>query len=61
MARLPVGRAERFRPPRRVPDGIERAFLVEKLRAGLDGQLVLLRAPAGYGKTELLAGAFHGL
>lgn len=61
MAKIPVGRAERFRPPRKVPDGIERPFLAERLRGGLEGQVVLLQAPAGYGKTELLASVFHSL
>ena len=38
---------------------LDRASLVERVRLGLDGQVVVLRAPTGFGKTELMA-AVHG-
>ncbi|MEF2070332.1 LuxR C-terminal-related transcriptional regulator [Consotaella aegiceratis] len=55
MAKTSTGLAERLRPPRRVPGGWDRPFLQEKLLMGLEGQLVLVSGPAGYGKTELMA------
>lgn len=47
-------------PPWR-PDGVARARLVERLNEGLDRhrKLALLSAPAGYGKTTLLAEWIH--
>ncbi|WP_281433635.1 LuxR C-terminal-related transcriptional regulator [Jiella flava] len=55
MARIPVALAQRLRPPRRPALGIDRPYLVGKVLVALDGQVVLLEAPAGFGKTELLA------
>jgi LuxR family maltose regulon positive regulatory protein len=41
-----------FRPP--LPDGyIPRARLCERLAAGLEGRLLLISAPAGFGKSSL--------
>jgi LuxR family maltose regulon positive regulatory protein len=40
-------------PPR--PDRVERSRLVERLTAALDRKLTLVSAPAGFGKTTLLA------
>jgi LuxR family maltose regulon positive regulatory protein len=40
-------------PPR--PDRVERSRLVERLTAALDRRLTLVSAPAGFGKTTLLA------
>lgn len=34
---------------------------MDAVRAGLDGQVVLIRAPTGYGKTELLSSVFEAL
>src|SRR3954471_6895960 len=42
-----------LRPPR--PGSVERPRLVRRLRAGADAAVVALVAPAGYGKTTLLA------
>jgi len=44
----------------RVPPGIvERASLIERVRVGLSCPLTLVSAPAGYGKTTLLAALIH--
>ncbi len=40
-------------PPAR-PNLVPRSRLVQRLNAGLDGPLILIAAPAGYGKTTLL-------
>src|SRR4051812_33904345 len=42
-----------LRPPR--PGSVERPALVRRLRAAADAAVVALVAPAGYGKTTLLA------
>ncbi len=42
--------------PRLRPDLVSRPHLIERLRAGLHCPLTLVSAPAGYGKTTLLAG-----
>lgn len=47
-------RAKLFAPPPR-PDSVPRPQLVARLDAGLRGKLTLLAAPAGFGKTTLLA------
>ncbi len=47
--------ARRFASPRRLGDTIARPFLVDRIRQGLAGQIVVLLAPPGFGKTELLA------
>ena len=41
-----------FRPP--LPDGhVPRARLCQRLQAGLAGRLLLVNAPAGFGKSSL--------
>lgn len=47
--------AAKFDPPVWIGDQIRRAPLLERLRAALDNRLTLIHAPAGYGKTSLLA------
>ena len=53
----PTGPVRRLRllRPRPAPDAVPRPRLLERLRRGLDGALVLLSAPAGAGKTTLLS------
>ncbi len=46
-------------PPVR-PKFVSRPRLVEQLNAGLHRRLTLISAPAGFGKTTLLAGWIHG-
>jgi LuxR family maltose regulon positive regulatory protein len=46
-------------PPR--PNLVARPRLIEALQAGLRGKLTLLSAPAGFGKTTLLAAWLHQL
>ncbi|MDH4652441.1 LuxR C-terminal-related transcriptional regulator [Pseudomonas sp. JS3066] len=49
---VPVADARFFRPPR--PAGhVPRPRLCERLAAGLDGRLLMLSAPAGFGKSSL--------
>ena len=43
-----------FVPPSRA-DLVPRARLIEKLNAGLDRKLILICAPAGFGKTTLVS------
>jgi ATP/maltotriose-dependent transcriptional regulator MalT/two-component SAPR family response regulator len=45
--------------PRRRPDTVRRARLLDMLRRGRGGELVALRAPAGFGKTTLLVDLAH--
>src|SRR3989304_9968910 len=45
--------------PRRRRDAIRRARLLNALRHGEGGQLVVVRAPAGFGKTTLLVDLAH--
>lgn len=49
------------RPPRALPRTLRRLALVERLTKALNGQLVLIRAPAGYGKTDLMAAVYERL
>ncbi|MBU1329500.1 MAG: LuxR C-terminal-related transcriptional regulator [Gammaproteobacteria bacterium] len=54
MYSSPAGRAETpfFRPP--LPSGyVPRPRLCERLQTGLDGRLLLISAPAGFGKSSL--------
>jgi len=43
-----------FLPPAR-PNSVPRPRLIERLKAGLNGALTLISAPAGYGKTTLMS------
>src|SRR3954447_24351827 len=43
------------RPPRVRPDCLVRERLLHQLDAGVDSALTLVTAPAGFGKTTLLA------
>lgn len=45
-------------PPRNLLSRMHRPDLVRRVLDGLEGQLVLVRAPAGFGKTETLAAAY---
>jgi LuxR family maltose regulon positive regulatory protein len=45
----------KLRPPARRPGTIPRRALVDRLRAGRRTRVVVVEAPAGYGKTSLLA------
>lgn len=45
----------RFRPPLQRVEIIQRSALLDQLDAAAAGRMILLRAPAGYGKTTLLA------
>src|SRR5262245_8887361 len=56
-AELPAAQrvAPRFRPPRVRAGLIERPDLLERLREGRERRLTLVCAPAGYGKTTLIA------
>ena len=45
----------KLRPPRLGPDRLERPRLLDLLDRRLQGQCILVCAPAGYGKTTLLA------
>jgi LuxR family maltose regulon positive regulatory protein len=50
----PLLTAKLYIPPVR-PDMVPRPDLIKRLNAGLRGKLTLVSAPAGYGKTTLLA------
>ena len=45
--------------PRLKADIVERASLINRIKAGLNCPLTLVSAPAGYGKTTLLAALIH--
>ena len=45
--------------PRLRPFLVPRPHLIEKLNVGLDGKLTLISAPAGFGKTTLIAEWIH--
>jgi len=51
----------RFGPPRMLFSGIERPYLLSKLASGLARQIVVLRAPPGFGKTALMKAAYERL
>lgn len=46
-------------PPRNALKLLARTELENRFAAGLEGQVVLIQAPAGYGKTELMAKLFR--
>lgn len=56
-----TGEAVRLRPPRTLIRPLRRSYLLERFSACLERQLVLIRAPAGYGKTMLMATAYRSL
>lgn len=56
-----TGPGLRFSPPRMLFSGIERPYLLSKLAAGLSRQIVVLRAPPGFGKTALMKAAYERL
>lgn len=51
----------RLRPPRGLAGALERGELLERIREGLNGQLLIIQAPPGFGKTELMLAAFQRL
>jgi LuxR family maltose regulon positive regulatory protein len=52
---MPLVRTK-LQPPEALPFLLARPRLHERLRLALHRRLVLIAAPAGYGKTSLLAG-----
>lgn len=56
-----TGAGLRFSPPRMLFSVIERPYLLSKLVAGLSKQIVVLRAPPGFGKTALMKAAYERL
>ncbi|AJE47046.1 LuxR C-terminal-related transcriptional regulator [Celeribacter indicus] len=46
-------------PPRNALSLLHRSELEQRLLTGLDGQIVLLQAPAGYGKTEAMVSLYR--
>src|SRR5512136_3471353 len=53
-------RTKLFIPPNRSSQ-VPRPRLLEQLNGGLDKALILVSAPAGYGKTSLVSGWLRGL
>lgn len=51
----------RLQPPRTLIRPLRRSYLFERFMGSLERQLVLLRAPAGYGKTMLMSAAYRSL
>ena len=54
-ATAPPTPATKFRPPRRPQAQVLRPRLIDALRAGDRRRLIVIHAPAGYGKTTLAA------
>lgn len=55
MPQLPPLLATKLHPPPVPPGLVPRPHLIERLNDGLQGSLILLSAPAGFGKTTLLS------
>jgi LuxR family maltose regulon positive regulatory protein len=51
----------RLSPPRPLAFAIQRQLLVTMVLDGLEKQIVLVHAPAGYGKSELLSASYQAL
>ncbi len=58
---LPLLATKLYIPPVRRPGLLSRPRLVERLKVGAAGKLTLISAPAGFGKTTLLAEWQHAL
>ena len=54
----PLLRTKLFIPPLR-PNRVNRPRLIERINRGLDKSLILVSAPAGYGKTTLVSNWLH--
>jgi LuxR family maltose regulon positive regulatory protein len=52
---------QRLRPPRMFFQAIERPYLVSRIHEGLARQIVVIHAPAGFGKTALLQESYDSL
>lgn len=60
-APMAAARAPDFAPPQSLVTIVRRSFLFARLNADLEKRLVLIRAPAGCGKSELLALVWRSL